>query len=343
MTADLIDSPTMQIPRDRWGRPLVVPPGGGKPTPYTRCTSFVDCLDDKYNLQRWQQRMVALGLAERPDLLLAVAAADRDDKESLDRITEQAQEAAKAHAAATTGTALHALTERHDRGLAIGPLPAAYRPDLDAYIRATACLKHVLIEQFAVHDELKIGGTPDRVVTYQGRGYIADVKTGSVEWGYAAMAMQLAVYSRSTPYHHRTGTRGPCPVDVDQDRGIIIHLPAGEGVCTLYWIDLATGWNGVQLASSVRKWRRRRNMLTPCEVSTPGDNPVDTVDGDDSITTAIAAATVNSTLADALLAITSAPTLDKLRATYTQIVESGVDSTAILPTCLARKAELGGS
>src|SRR5689334_2925212 len=67
-------TPAPQVPRDRWQRPLVVPPKGGKPVAYTRCTTFVGCLEDTFNLSRWQQRMVALGLNDRPDLLLAVAA-----------------------------------------------------------------------------------------------------------------------------------------------------------------------------------------------------------------------------------------------------------------------------
>ncbi len=109
------DGPAATIPRDRWNRPLIVPPGGGKPTAYTRCTTFVDCLEDKYNLQRWQLRQCAIGLADRPDLLLSVSA-HRDDKHALNSITEKAMEAAQSSARSTMGTATHALGERVDRG-----------------------------------------------------------------------------------------------------------------------------------------------------------------------------------------------------------------------------------
>ena len=319
MSTDLIDPPTQPIPRDRYGRPLVVPPGGGNPVPYTRCTTYVDCLDDTYNLGRWQQRNVAIGLAQRPDLLIAVAATDRGDKEALNKLTEQAQEAAQAHAAATTGTALHSFTERHDRGSNPGPVPAAYQPDIAAYVAATDPLETVAIERFCVCDELQVGGTADRVVLYQGRAYIADLKTGSIEWGQAKIAMQLAMYAHSVPYEHTTATRGLYPVDVDLFRGIVVHLPAGTGRCALYWVDLEAGWAGVQLAGQVRQWRSRRGYLDPW---------------------APAAETAGDSLNGALAAVAQATTVDALYAAYNRAVAAGVPADALLPACKARKAEL---
>ncbi|MGH3500811.1 MAG: hypothetical protein ACRDQA_07925 [Nocardioidaceae bacterium] len=254
MSATQWTEPVPAVDRDRYGRPLVTPPGGGKATPYTRCTTFVGCLEDTYNLSRWQQRMVALGLSERPDLMLAVTATDRSDKQALGGICDSAMEAAKAHAAATTGTALHALTERVDRGQEVGIVPDAYVADLAAYATATTDLRHELIEQFCVLDPLKVGGTPDRVVKYQGTRYIADLKTGSIAYGIGKIAMQLAVYARSQVYDISTGERSMH--DADLTRGIIIHLPAGTGECTLHWVDLVQGWYGVQMARAVRDWRK---------------------------------------------------------------------------------------
>lgn len=248
------------IPRDRWQRPLVIPRGGGKPVAYTRCTTYVGCLEDTYNLARWQQRMVALGLASRPDLLLAVSA-HRDDKQQLNRICADAQEAAAAHAAATTGTALHALTDQLDRGIPLGVIPEAYQKDLAEYARVTAVLTPVEIEAFTVLDALQIGGTPDRVVEFQGTRYIADVKTGSIEFGIGKIAMQLAVYSRSSLYNPATGER--TSQQVDQNNAIVIHLPAGEGRCELHWVNIAAGWEAVHLATKVRAWRARSGLSMP--------------------------------------------------------------------------------
>jgi hypothetical protein len=247
--------PAIEIPRDRYGRPMVHPENGGKPQAYTRCTTFVSCLEDTFALQAWMQRMVALGLADRPDLLLSVTA-HRDDKRQLDKICNDAREYAKANAAATTGTALHALTERMDRGEDVGTVPDAYLADLAAYQQATDKLTAVHIEQFCVLDSLQIGGTPDRVVEYNGKRYIADVKTGSIEFGILKIAMQLAVYSRSKLYDHGTHARGDHGAEFD--KGLIIHLPAGTGTCELVWVDLLAGWEAVKIAKSVRQWRTKK-------------------------------------------------------------------------------------
>lgn len=262
MTTDQFDTPGRDIPRDRWGRPMVCPPGGKKPVAYTRCTTFVGVLEDTYNLSRWQQRMVALGLADRPDLMLAVAA-HREDRNKLNEITANALEAAQAGAAATTGTALHALTEKVDRDAPLGVIPEAYIADLEQYREQTAPLQVQRIEQFRVLDSLRIGGTTDRVVEYEGRYYIADVKTGSIDWGILKICMQLAVYSRSTPYDFETRVRTADPFEVDQDRAIVIHLPAGQGKCELIWVDIAAGWDAVQVAKDVREWRARKGLSEP--------------------------------------------------------------------------------
>lgn len=252
-----------EILRDRWGRPLVVPPDGSKAIPYTRVTTFIDVLEEKRALTQWLQRQVAIGLTERPDLLIA-ASAHRDDKTELNKITEEAIEAAKGRAAATTGTAIHALTEQSDRGLKLPPLPGDAQRDLDAYRRATARLGMLAIEQFVVHDELKAAGTPDRIVEVGGRNFIADIKTGDITYGAGKIAMQLALYSRSVFYDPASKERSPLP-DVDQSRGIVIHLPAGQGTCELHWVDLDAGWDGVLLASKVRTWRSRKGYMSPME------------------------------------------------------------------------------
>jgi hypothetical protein len=258
----------IEIQRDRWGRPLVVPPTGGKAVAYTRCTTYVGAIEDTYNLARWQQRMVAVGLSERPDLQLAVAA-HREDKQHLNKLCEEAMEAAKSHAAATTGTALHAFTEQIDRGQE-PTVPEPYIADLAAYVRATEGLQATHIEQFCVNDSLKIGGTPDRVVKHGGKLYIADVKTGTLDWGYLKIAAQLAVYSRSACYDIATGERTPHGAEVD--KAIIIHLPAGTGVCRLYWVDLTVGWQATIICRNVREKR----ALKYADLVTPFDGPTST-------------------------------------------------------------------
>lgn len=263
-----------EIPRDRWGRPLVAPPGGGKDVAYTRMTTHVGATEDTWALEKWKMRMTALGVVEREDIHLAIAA-HRDDKRHLDKLCDQAVEAAKASAGATKGTALHALLDQWDQGvLDLSKVPAAYRKDIEAYAKATEHLEVVEIETFGVLDDYCVGGTWDRLYrTRSGRLIIGDTKTGSIEYGMGKIAGQLAGYSRATPYDHPTRTRSTSNPDreVDQAIGIVMHLPAGQGRCDLVEVNLTAGWDGFLLATEVRKWRNRKGLSRPY----PGEKHVD--------------------------------------------------------------------
>jgi len=241
---------------------LIVPPHGGPVQPYTRVTTFAGVLDDTHGLQKWFQRQTMLGLVERPDLVLAVKA-HREDKAKLGQIAENAMQVAASTAAANVGTALHKLTEDIDRGIDVGKVPGEYQRDLDAY-RTTLEANNVspiALERFVVLDDLKVAGTFDRLVDHQGQFYIADIKTGSIEYSKVKIAIQLACYAHGVYYDPDGGIRSVIP-DLNQHKGIVIHLPAGEGTCTLYWVDLDAGWEAAQLADQVRSWRLRKALFT---------------------------------------------------------------------------------
>lgn len=247
------------VARDRWKRPLIIPPDGSKPVPHARWSSYGDVLEDRYNLEKWLIRTAATGLADREDLLLSVAA-HRGDKRKLDSLCDEAIEAAKGSSKATIGTALHALTEAVDRGEALPNLPASAMADLDAYVAATSDLTVVAIEQFVVCDDPQAAGTFDRIVEIDDVRYVADIKTGDVKWGIGKIACQLAGYARSQGYDPSTGDRWP--LRVDQDWALVIHLPQGEASCELLWVDIEAGWRGVQLSTAVRGWRKGAKGLS---------------------------------------------------------------------------------
>ena len=250
-----------EIPRDRWGRPMVMPPKGTKRVGYRRATTFVGCLDDMGGLLKWSNRQVAFGMGQRKDLVLAAAAADPADKKKIGEIADKAAEHAKGVTgdAAETGTALHSLTERIDRGLPLGVVPQEYQADIEAYRAATANIEFTGIETFRVHDDWKVAGTADRIGILNGRTMIMDIKTGSIDYPHK-MAMQLAMYSRSVPYDIATDTRTADPTKIDPNYGIIIHLPAGQGICNLYEIDIAVGWGACLIAKQVWDWRGRKDL-----------------------------------------------------------------------------------
>lgn len=280
------------VPRDRWGRP-VIKQADGSTEAYTRCTTFVKALEgDASALALWKMRMTALGLNARPDLLMSVATAGDghtpESKKQLNRIVEDAAEAAAASSAANIGTALHKFTERLDRGEPLGNVPAAFQADINAYQRVTQLLEAVQTEQFGVHDELKVAGTWDRLNRFQGGLYIGDVKTGRVDdLSIGKIVMQLSIYSRCKLYDPATGERREQAEPVSTDRAIIIELPAGTGTARLWWIDIAAGWQAVQLAARARKWQKWAKMATLAEPFTMAELPTGMLEADPAGSAAI--------------------------------------------------------
>ncbi len=259
----MTDYQNVEIPRDRFGRPMIMPPGRGtKRVAYRRTTTFVGALEEQKGLIIWKSRMTAYGMGRRKDLVLAAAAVDTTtedaDKKKLGDIAEQAAAHAKSSEGATIGTALHALTERVDHGKPLGEVPTDYVADIAAYQEATEGIEWLGIECFRVHDDWKVAGTADRIGRRNGRNMVYDIKTGSIDYPHK-MAMQLAMYARMTPYDIATDKRGT-PEGVDLNTGIIIHLPAGEGRCDLYEIDIMKGWGACLLAKKVWDWRGVKDL-----------------------------------------------------------------------------------
>jgi hypothetical protein len=257
--------PELEIKRDRWGRPLIDPPGGGKPLAYTRISTLAKTLDDKTALAKWMCRQTAIGLTERPDLVSLVASS-RDNKRVVGDAVEQAMKAAKSDQAANIGTTLHALTEAWDLGFYDEDFSS---PELDrdvvAYGAVTKDLKIDAVEVFVVVDELRAAGTFDRIVTLpDGRKMVADIKTGQHEPQYPhGSTTQIALYSRGVPYHPETGrTEALADLGVSQTEGLLIHLPAGQAQCDLYIVDLEIGWALATVASKVREMQKIK-PLTP--------------------------------------------------------------------------------
>lgn len=263
MTLDTPPEPA----RDRYGRYLIVPEGGGKPVPMTRATTVAKTLEDGSGLMTWAKRQTARGMALRPDLVAAVATTDPDDKRRLNSLAEDAMTAAGSGASATVGTALHRATELADLGQ---PVPdmfaervAEYRSALDA---ARVVVDPDLVECVLVLWEHQVAGTADRIVTVGGHRYVFDLKTGSsVDYPHS-FAVQLATYAAADHiYDTRTETLRPMP-DVDQERAIICHLPAQGGPCTLHWLDISAGRAALDHALWVRDWRKRRDLLVGFDV-----------------------------------------------------------------------------
>ncbi|MFY1688193.1 hypothetical protein [Plantactinospora sp. WMMB782] len=291
------------VPRDRYKRPLIHVPnecslckGTAKKAqehkliPYTRTTTFNDCIEDKSALGRYDKRNVLLGATKAPELVAEAQWLDPEDpadKKRLNEIAEKLVSLSGADAKREKGSDLHEMSEYVDRG---EPLPEAIRrkgrpltpvteadvADMAAYKLATIDLEVQHIERLVVCDELRVAGTPDRVIYYHGPGpdglvidgnLIADLKTGTLEYGALKMAIQLAIYARGEFYDSETMTRSPMP-EIRRDWGIIINLPPGSETAELHWLDLSVGWDAALLARDVRAMRNMtKKVLRPFRVT----------------------------------------------------------------------------
>jgi len=263
----MLQPPGPDILRDDFGRPLVEPPGGGGRIAYQRPTTFSGALDAGAGLTDWKLCHAVHNISQRPDLILAAATADPNEKprrrggrSPIGKIVDKVLE--PADAAANTGTALHSYTEKLDRGEQLGRIPEPFGADLKAYEAATAGVEWTAAETFRVYDPWKLAGTADRIGYFRGQLVVADIKTGSIDYP-TKFALQLAVYAHSLPYDTNTDTRGPAETGLDLTRALIIHLPAGQGRCTLHWIDIEKGWELCHLAKQVWDARGVRGLLQP--------------------------------------------------------------------------------
>lgn len=263
---DLFAETPFMVPRDNWGRPKIVPPDGGKPVSYTRASTVAKTLDDTYALQKWMQRQVIIGLNARPDLqaLASSTLVVGVDKDRLNDIAAQAMDAAASSASANMGTALHEWCEQIDMyDIPVEKAPNQIQPALNSYVQALRSndIQPIEAETFVVLDDLKIGGSFDRLYRMpDGRVIVGDIKTGdhAATFGAGAVAVQMALYANAKRY---TGTeeRSDLHPDLDRTTGLLVHLPQSTSECALYLVNLEAGWEAAKTAAWIHgDWRKRK-------------------------------------------------------------------------------------
>jgi len=344
----------IDIPRHpQWDGPLVLPdgytPSGDKTCPlckrpcrtgrrgttrpgdcpciyYKRTTTFIDVLQSEYALKAWDRRMVAYGMSQREDLVLAAAACRNDgsDRDRLQEIADAAKEHARASAGANIGTALHTLTEWMDTGQELGHVPEPYPADLRAYEAATKNIEWAAVESFRVHDEWRVGGTADRIGWLNGELHVFDIKTSPNENPISyphSVAMQLAMYAHSVPYDIGKDRRTTDPAPINLDVAYIISLPAGKGRCEIRPVDIRKGWDACQLAVKVWEWRNTKGLILGDDIAPPS------LDADDPLSLEEQAAQANSE--------------DALRELWRQAKRDGALTDSVKRAIMARRTELG--
>ena len=290
-TVDPFDLEQTGPPRDRWTRPLLIPPNGGERIPYTRMSTLGDYLCDDFGIGVWQRRLLAIGLSEREDLCAMTAALpalndakcdkrsltkpqreqDVDTKKKLDEYIDQALETAGRNYKANMGTAIHGLIERGD----VQTAPVAIQSDVAAALDAIrdAGMTVLASEVFVANDELQAAGSFDHIIDVPLPGWgpvVADVKTGSVSGKDLAFAVQVAGYAGGVVYDWHDDTRSSLDTLCDgrrlnRKRGLIIHVPLGGGRCDFYAVDLMIGAHAARLATQVRKARTLTGLLSKAD------------------------------------------------------------------------------
>jgi hypothetical protein len=268
------------IARDHNKRPYILVADGrggltGERTTYTRVTTFIKGIDDKRNLEDWILRQTLKGYTLSPSVYsarLAVVFGAQDEKARMNELIEEMQTFARMSEKALLGTAIHALTERHDLNIPTPIFPDPYRPHLQEWIRLTAPWQPFTpdeIERFVVNDDLKTAGTGDRRGQLRrpcrkcgGRWTMIDLKTGRVDdFTQREAEMQLATYARSMAYDPNTGLRTPLMMCVCE--GYIVHIPSETGRGRLLRFDLERGWELCRtLMPAIREARRYRPKPT---------------------------------------------------------------------------------
>jgi len=252
----------MDVPRDRWDRPLIIQPDG-KMLPYHRASSFGSQIDDTFNLVKWQKRQVARGMAIRlmesqgrtPLPSLEEPTTTRE-KQSWNMEVDRCEEAAGSNIKSALGTAIHAATERVDRGETLEGLPPLLVERANAYWKF--CQENGIwptsVEVFGVEDVNHVAGTWDRTCWWAGKHKIGDVKTsGTMDYAGIPFAVQTATYAHASKYDPATGERTPHEV-MDLEEALIIHVERElGGRVELYTVDITVGWEYAVLVDAVKK------------------------------------------------------------------------------------------
>lgn len=280
-----------ECPLDRYDRYLIVPDGADKAIPHTRASTVSKTMDDGYGLVPWKVRNTALGFAVDQILfgrLCALAPEDLADVDDhkLDALCGEALKAAGGEDARDTGTLLHDFAEQTVKGIKpVDKVPDPYRADIVAAHHKLDELGIRIVPEFVERYVVVPGLTEPVAGRIDGPAWfgstlkVFDWKTGVRlgPWSWLAFAIQLALYSRAASFYNaKTKTHEPVPA-IDQDTGLIFHMPAGKAKCDVYFVDLNLGWQAAQVAMAVRGWRRRGKSGELAEPWHP-DEPVQNVD-----------------------------------------------------------------
>lgn len=274
-------------PRDRYGRPLLIPPGGGERTAYTRMSTLAGFVCDDFGLSTWTQRLLAIGLGRREDLRALIAALpelndaecststlskaqkeqDVATKKKLDEYIELALEAAGRNYKANYGTAVHGMIEKGSTEGAGEQMKADVETCLAAFREHG--IEIISTEQFVANETLRAAGSFDYLLRTPKWGMIpGDCKTGKIDGKGLQFAVQLSGYVGGEVYDWHDDSRRPLESltggePINRDVGLLVHVPLGGAKTVLKPVNLVAGRKAALQAVAVRDLRKRKDYLGP--------------------------------------------------------------------------------
>lgn len=223
--------------RNHFGAPIVTRPDDPtKTTIYGRPSGFGGNLENPYNLIKWKERQLLIGV-DRLDHFKVPGA---DDRDALDALAAKCHDAAGSNLAADRGTHIHTLTEHADEGRdweylipageALGIPAALQRRVVEQWVefRRELGIETIVVEGKVVNDDLRLAGTYDRLdrgtkpidcgdlgTLEPGDAWIGDIKTGSITIDdrtgtpryWIKYPIQIVAYRDGVPYNVESGQR----------------------------------------------------------------------------------------------------------------------------------------
>lgn len=263
---------------DSYGRYMLDADGKGKKA-YTRATTLAKTLENTFGLGQWTTKKVAKGVAQSPALTARAAIAKLDDKAVWKEIITAAEVLSGGDEKRDLGSAFHEFHER------VGDMTDEEYAAVDENLRITyqryraelarLGIEEVLTEATVVNQAIGTAGKLDGILRLSdGRLVVGDRKSGRVtEYPHAA-ACQMAIYANADviiSYDESGATmRTPMP-ELDTSMGLVIDITIGDADTAevhVYEVDLMAGWYGALLATKVRRWRNRKDLLTPYQPET---------------------------------------------------------------------------
>lgn len=253
----------------------------GKAIRCTGATTVAKVAANSYNLERWSERMVALGVMQDANLRENVAI-NAENRRALDTFTQQAKEIAGAFKNRDRGSQMHHALQMVLTGQDHRLLTPQLRSDADRLARAldTHKLTPVAdrVEQFILYPQHAIAGRYDCILeTPSGDWVLVDLKSSRNAVLYPqSTCTQLAIYRNaplsSVNVDHKFSEGGDdvCVVEdnnwdttlsdrLHPDIAYVLVCEPDADEAEMWTVDIGHGWEAAQLAFQVLNWRRKFN------------------------------------------------------------------------------------